>query len=180
MKKLLLLTLTLAGLTIPALANDMCLARRYDAAHLAKHPDQSVTSMVLALTEHINTDAHYVYEFQLALTQRGNNKLYVQLGDVENRNGEYRGIVECDGGGFRLEFTPPSALLSIGLGKGYSQTLRMAVVPDPCGESQLVDNSVAIESGKDDDTFRLDAASNRVCRAVFDSVNWNAVSQQNQ
>ena len=54
---------------------------------------------------------------------------YVQEGFVDNSGGEYRGVVECDGGGFVLQKIPSGMLLTIGLGTGYKQTIRMAMCP---------------------------------------------------
>lgn len=119
-------------------------------------------------------------DFKIAMTKRGDNNLYVQLGGVENRDGQYRGVVACDGGGFVLQKIPSGALLSIGLGPGGSQGIRMAVVPDPCGESDRINNSVNIDRGKDDRTFRLDAVSPKVCSRLFDKIDWDAVGKQNQ
>jgi hypothetical protein len=52
------------------------------------------------------------------MTMRGINSLYVQEGYVEERDGEYQGIVECDGGGFVLRKFQSGMFLSIGLGPG--------------------------------------------------------------
>jgi hypothetical protein len=120
------------------------------------------------------------FDFKIAMTKRGDNNLYVQEGSVLNEDGRYRGVVECDGGGFILRKAPSGVLLSIGLGAGYSQSIRMAVVPDPCGESDRINNSEDIERGKDDDTFRLDAVSTQVCSRLFDKIDWDAVGRQNQ
>ena len=170
-----------------AFADDMCFERHYDAAHLAKHPDQLVTSMTLALDPNgpvargsSTIDEGRIkipFDFKIAMTRRADNNLYVQEGYVENRDGKYRGVVECDGGGFVLRMAPSGVFLSIGLGAGY---IRMAVVPDPCGESERINNSVDIERGKDDHTFRLDAASTKVCSRLFDKIDWDAVGTQNQ
>jgi hypothetical protein len=172
-------------ITASAFADSMCFVRHYDAAHLAKHPDQLVTSMTLALdpdgpVAKGNPTMKIAFDFKIAMTKRGNNNLYVQVGYVKNRDGEYQGLVECDGGGFILRKAPSGVLLSIGLGPGYSQSIRMAVVPDPCGESDRVNNSIDIESGKDDHTFRLDAVSTDVCSRLFDKIDWNAVGKQNR
>ena len=180
----------LALLTVPACADSLCFGRHYDAAHLAKHPDQLVTNMTLAL----NPDGPVArgsptmdggrikipFDFKIAMTKRGDNNLYVQEGYVENREGKYRGVVECDGGGFMLRKAPSGVLLSIGLGAGYRQSIRMSIVSDPCGESDRINNSVDIERGKDDDTFRLDAVSTQVCSRLFDKIDWDAVGRQNQ
>jgi hypothetical protein len=186
-----LMVATAIGLVrVSAFADGMCFDRHYDAVHLAKHPDQLVTSMTLAL----DPDAPVArgsptidegrikipFDFKIAMTRRGDNNLYVQGGYVENRDGKYQGVVECDGGGFVLRMAPSGVFLSIGLGAGYRQSIRMAVVPDPCGESDRINNSVDIERGKDDHTFRLDAASTKVCSRLFDKIDWDAVGRQNQ
>ena len=115
------------------------------------------------------------FDFKIAMTKRGDNNLYVQEGYVENGGGEYRGVVECDGGGFILQKIPSGMMLSIGLGPGFKQSIRMSIVPDPCGESDRPNNSIEIERGKDDHTFRLDAAPNQVCSRLFDKIDWEAV-----
>jgi hypothetical protein len=104
----------------------------------------------------------------------------VQEGYVENRNGQLRGLVECDGGGFILRDAPSGVLLSVGLGPGWRQSIRMAVVPDPCGESDRIGDSIDLERGKDDHTFRLDTAAVQVCSRLFNKIDWNAVGRQNQ
>jgi hypothetical protein len=187
-KRLILKTLVVATaiafVTVPAFANSLCFERHYNAAHLGKHPDQLVTSMTLALdpdgpvarardvkiSPGVTAVQIRPFDFKIAMTKRGNNSLYVQQGSVEIRDGKYRGMVECDGGGFILRKVPSGVLLSIGLGAGYLQSIRMAVVPGPCG-----DNSEYIERGKDDDTFRLNAVSTQVCSRLFDKIDWNAV-----
>lgn len=170
----------------PAYAENLCFNRHYDAMHLSKHPDQLITSMTLALDPEgpasrgtrtlDNGRVKIAYDFRIAMTKRGDNNLYVQEGYVENRNEKYRGVVECDGGGFLLQKISSGALLSIGLGPGYSQSIRMAIVPDPCGESGRVNNSVEIGQGKDDRTFRLNAAPTNVCSQLFDKIDWKAVA----
>jgi len=86
---------------------------------------------------------------------------------------QLRGIVDCDGGGFTLRNTPSGILLSL-------EGIRMAIVPEPRGETGRIDNTVDIGKGKDDDTFRSDAVSTLVCSRLFDKIDWNAVGNQNQ
>ena len=173
----LMVTSAIGLATASAFAESMCFERHYDAAHLANHPDQLVTSMTLALDP--DGRNNIPFDFKITMTKRGDNNLYVQLGPVENRNGQYQGVVECDGGGFVLQKNPSGVLLSIGLGPGRSEGIRMAVVPDPCGESDRINNSVDIKRGKDDHTFRLDAVSTKVCSRLFDKIDWDAVGRQN-
>ena len=188
-KKLVVAT-TIAMVTVPAFSDNMRFDRHYDASHLGRHPDQLVTSMMLTLDpdgpvarSNPTMDEgriNILFDFKIAMTRRGDNNLYVQEGYVENWDGKYRGVVECDGGGFILQKAPSGVLLSIGLGVGYNQSIRMAVVPDPCGESGKINNLVDIERGKDDHTFRLAAVSTQVCSRLFGKIDWDAVGRQNQ
>jgi hypothetical protein len=188
--KTLMIATAVALVTVPAFADRLCFERRYNAAHLAKHPDQLVTSMALALDPYgpvarnnPTMDEGRIkvsFDFKIAMTMRGNKNLYVQMGYVKNSDGKYQGVVECDGGGFILQKIPSGVLLSIGLGPGYNQSIRMAIVPDPCGESGRINNSVGVERGKDDHTFRLDAVSAQVCSRLFGRIDWDAVGRQNQ
>lgn len=173
-----------------ALAGSLCFERHYDTAHLARHPDQLITSMTLALDPDgpkkrgvAKSDIGKVnipFDFKIAMKKRGSSNIYVQEGSVEDRDGKQQGIVECDGGGFILQKNPSGVLLSIGLGKGFEERIRMSIVPDPCGYSDRVNNSVEIEGGKDDRTFRLYAVPNQFCSSVFGKIDWEAVGRQNQ
>jgi hypothetical protein len=166
-----------------ALGNEMCFERNYDSTHLNKHPDQLVTNMTLALDPEgpIRRGADrgtfkIVFDFKLLMRKRGSDTVYVQEGYVQkSTDRQLVGVVECDGGGFRLDKVPSGILLALGdLG------IRMAVVPDPCGESDRANNSTYIERGKDDGTFRLDAVSSRACSRAFDQIDWDAVAKHNE
>ena len=116
------------------------------------------------------------FDFKLLIRKRGSDTVYVQEGYIqESTDRKLMGIVECDGGGFILHKIPSGMLLSIG-----DQGTRMAVVPDPCGESDRVNNSTYIERGKDDGTFRLDGVSIQACSRAFDQIDWDAVAKHNE
>ena len=95
-----------------------------------------------------------VGSFQIALTQRGSNKLYVQEGDLLKNGAGYTGQVECDGGGVALQqMRTTGALMYLGHPNG-GKYLRVAVMPDPCGEGdQRITQSIDIVPGTDDVTF---------------------------
>ena len=175
----LMITIAICLMTFPAFAENMCFTRHYDAAHLSKHPNQLVTSVTLALNNKgvqttSNPSVTIAFAFQIAMTKRGDDKLYVQEGYVEKDGAGYKGVVECDGGGFGLRKAPSGLLLSL-------ERIRVAVVPDPCGEGdQSITQSIDIEKGKDDGTFRLDVAPTQVCSRLFDKIDWNAVGNTNQ
>ena len=190
MKKLVPKTLAVSMtlLSVPTFATELCFERRYNADHLGKHPDQLVTSMTLALDPDgpVKRGSATMglrkvpFDFRIAMTKRGDNNLYVQEGYVEKNEGALRGIVECDGGGFRLQKDASGVLLSIGLWPGNDSRIRMAIVPDPCGEGGRISNSIDVVRGKDDDTFRLYAVSTNVCYRLFDKIDWGAVGKVNQ
>lgn len=166
-----------------ALGNEMCFERNYDSAHLNRHPDQLVTNMILALDPEgpIRRGADrgtfkIAFDFKLLIRKRGSNTVYVQEGYVqESTDRKLTGIVECDGGGFMLQEVSSGMLLSIS-----DQGVRMAIVPDPCGESDRLNNSTYVERGKDDRTFRLDAVSSQACSRAFNQIDWDAVAKQNE
>ena len=95
MKKLLLTAAALALTIHQTLAAPMCLTREYDNAHLAKHPQQTITAMTLLLDEH----AYFTVAFSL----RGTSNLYLQTGFCPD--GGTTCYVECDGGGLSVSPT---------------------------------------------------------------------------
>jgi hypothetical protein len=167
----------------PAFAGETCLTRYYDAEHLGQHPDQLVTGVTLLLKTQSAADKDVperVGSFQIALTQRGSNKLYVQEGDLLKDGAGYTGQVECDGGGFALHPRDTGALMSLGRPNG-GKYLRVAVVPDPCGESdQSITQSTTIVPGTDDAAFLLNATPLQVCTRVLGRIDWDAVGQTNE
>ena len=135
-----------------ASADNLCFDRHYTPVHLARHPDQLVTSVTLKLDPDgaVRDKLHWPFYFYIAMTKRGDNHLYAQEGYVDESG--VRGIVECDGGGFRLQKIPSGMLLSL------DQRIQMARVDDQCGESDQPNSYIDVERGKDDHTFQLDAA----------------------
>jgi hypothetical protein len=78
-----------------------CFGRLYDAAHLAAHPDQHITSMVLfANTEDMeldNTDQWLIY---VEVTTRASKTPYSGIGICADGNEGLYCLMEGDAGGF--------------------------------------------------------------------------------
>lgn len=170
----------------------ICYARTYDAAHLKAHPKQKITSVVLSikfdgLPKEEKLDP---YSFSIAAKIRGRSKTLTGYGNchplapvsedyfksmkpedekivravmaermavVKTKGLALECYVECDGGSVMVEPAPKGNALHMHLDR-----LRMT---DSCDAEE---NSVEIDKGTDDRTFRLDKASAAVCKALDD------------
>jgi len=139
MRKLLLIAtaaLALAATAAGARAGaDECYARTYDQAHLARHPDQLVTSVSLRFRR----SPHW---FMVRFTLRGRDKPVESAGVC--RGGHC--YVECEGGGLDYERTASGLVMRL-------DRIRVA----ECGK-ELTDDGTSpeVSGGIDDRVFRLD------------------------
>jgi hypothetical protein len=126
-------------LASPANASDaVCYSRYYNATHLAKHPDQIVTSMILALKPD---------RFHLSITVRGRHDALQAQGQCRDiRFGKRWCSLECDGGGIVVRDTKGRRSIIVELDR-----VRMSFY----GEENLM-TGVDIYGGIDDRSFRLD------------------------
>jgi len=101
-----------------------CFTRRYDVAHLAKHPEQKVTVMrLLVSAETLPEDKQLNYSFQLAIEYRDRKGKFETSGSCghpsaleQSRDKMHLGCgVDCDGGGISIEMAndDKSTLISI-------------------------------------------------------------------
>jgi hypothetical protein len=84
-----------------------CFVRRYDAAHLAKHPRQQVSAMKLLVTAETDPESKTLgYSFKLAVRFRGRTETFQSGGGCSRGEGNETGQlgcgVDCDGGGIDL------------------------------------------------------------------------------
>ncbi len=150
-----------------------CYARSYDKAHLAEHPKQKVTEMILALRysvlgedkAHLVTTAdgdlekqYFDYGFTLVAKVRDRRETLYASGDCTSLEGIGCGV-ECDGGGVVLEpsKSEPAALL-VRLDRTYN-AIRMTL---GCSDGE----SVELEAGEDDKVFKLTKAPAALCNAM--------------
>ncbi len=158
------------------LHQEACFGRVYDSKHLSQHPKQRVTSFHLArefspdpTTEYEPTSAEDLRE-QDGQDGRVNVSVYVRLRDragvfsnslsCAQYDGKVRCGIDCDGGSFNLKASGPALLLE---NEGF-------VVVGGCGGTEEEqDNSVYVQPGQDDKTFRLDSKSMSACTAERDA-----------
>ena len=146
----------------------LCLARSYDARHLKRHPDQTVTKVVLYLryvplsdedgtlvsTEDGGTEKRaFRYDFTFAATVKGKGTYYA-AGDCASAEGIGCGV-DCDGGGIEIEPLAEKETVLMRLE-------RIRMTPGCEGEGAEVD----LEGGEDDKVFKLRPAPLSVCKKV--------------
>lgn len=163
----------LKALLPPASGAQACYARTYDAKHLAEHPKQKVSAIMLylryvldaeeerALTGTSTSDPDaFRYDFTLAATFRNRPETVYASGQCSSTESIFCGV-ECDGGGVELEPHPAehgALLVRLDRGSGF---IRMT---PGCGDE--LEDAVLLESGADDKVFKLKAAPVAQCAAM--------------
>jgi hypothetical protein len=143
MKKILMTTVALLALMGTANAETRVYERVYDAQHLAKHPNQTVTAMRLILDDEER-------DFTLAIRVRGKTTKLVAVGfcsqfaDTIGYNCTVDcpnvGVAACKGGGFVVTEAANKSIL-----------LRLKFVQMTSDDGKQIE----FTSGIDDDVFRL-------------------------
>ena len=135
-----------------------CFVRRYDASHLAQHPEQKVSAMKLLVTaEDAPEDKTVNYSFRLGFKYRhraGNFDSSGYCNHVVAESGEIRlGCgVDCDGGGIGVAMRDDkSSLIRLERIKIWERNK-----PDDDASNDLV-------AGADDKIFRVDRADLHEC-----------------
>jgi hypothetical protein len=153
---------------------EACFGRVYDPPHLARHPDQKVTSIHIfrslserpeaenwqqnqrdeAIKRYRESGETSVQAF-VTFRDRGGYFHNALTCNKETRNG-VGCYIECDGGSFDIKReSPTTALLN---NKGF-------VLIGGCGEEVEDDERIYFSPGKDDKVFRLESKPAAVCRA---------------
>jgi len=126
-----------------------CFARSYDRAHLAQHPDQVVTAVMLRIYRPPsgNADKHwFLAQFRL----RGKDKPLRTSGICNETASGLRCLVECDGGG--VDVVP----------RARDATVHLDRISGPACE----DSGRELTGGKDDRVFRLDRVNDAACAGM--------------
>lgn len=160
------------------LRKEACFGRVYDAKHLASHPKQRVSSLYLFRDFTPDTNAEYPPDDRQSLLDPDgdggavNLSAYVRLRD---RKGVYSNSfscrrsdkgdvvcgIDCDGGSFRLKAA----------GTGLDLTNEGFVVVGGCGGNEEDHaNSVFVEPGADDKSFRLAPLPLNACIAEREAM----------
>jgi hypothetical protein len=142
-----------------------CFVREYDAAHLAKHPQQKVSAIKLLVTaEQVPEDEKINHSFSLGLKFRnkpgdfrsGGSCGHAQASESENGKEHLGCSVDCDGGGIDVELSADAKSTIVRVG---SVSIWDHKKPDD-------DNRLHLDGGADDHVFRLDRAPLEMCKSL--------------
>jgi hypothetical protein len=103
------------------------------------------------------------------VTRRGDKHLLVQTAGYTKAGSIYHAVVDCDGGSFDFNLIPGGLHMSI------EYSLRMAVVPDPCGEGREAITQSTTIGGGDDREFLLQQVPVQVCTMVMGRIDWDSI-----
>lgn len=172
----------LAEFVKPVPGERICFARRYDAAHLAKHPKQTVTAIEFRLSyfkhepDADNKAGQRNYYYHLAVRFRDRpDKAFTAGGDCYPGKGSISCTVECDGGGVRVRWQKRPESILIDYGGGYG--IRLSACG---GDEDLIDknmteeeraraeeeyerNRAVLQPGQDDKLFLLTRVKDSEC-----------------
>lgn len=147
-----------------------CYQRVYTAAHLKRHPDQTVRSIEFKHFPNLwgttgedgkvrfDEQTRQVY-FSIAVRFRGSAGLFEESGECSRENGVLRCGIECDGGGFELKARKDGRLLL----KTGSWGFRVVGAGGGCGEDDA--NMRQITRKTDDRAFLLSRLPDLSCVA---------------
>ena len=146
----------LFGRAVGASQAHVCFKRRYDAGHLATHPRQNVTAMLLLVSNNPDPEASSSYSVDIGVTFR-NRKSHFEVGGFCSKGASGLDCgVECDGG-----------KIDVAIRDGNSVLVK---IPDGARVSRpgaSGDDSVSGKTfGSDDKVFRLDRAGLSECLPI--------------
>jgi hypothetical protein len=148
-----------------------CFMRRYDAAHMAAHPQQKVSVMKLLITsERVEEDKYLNYSFRLGVNFRDQPGDFDSSGDcghappVRNADADpgtaatidFPCYVDCDGGGIAVSLANSDNSVLVKLDR-----IRIWKSTDS-DDAPLR----SMQGGADDKIFRLDRTSLDECRSL--------------
>jgi hypothetical protein len=142
-----------------------CFTRRYERAHLAKHPRQKTTAMKLLVTaELVPEDKALNYSFAMGVTFRDRKGKFDTSGSCGHPTASQESAdkltlgcgVDCDGGGLSVELANADKSVLVRLGQ---IALWNGDKPD--------DERTGFDAGPDDHVFRLDRVSLDNCRSLM-------------
>ena len=142
-----------------------CFARRYDAAHLAKHRKQKVSAMKLLVSaEMVPEDKALNYSFVLGMNFRDRKGAFESSGDCGHPAASQESAdklrlgcgVDCDGGGLSVEMANADKSVLVRLE-------RIAMWDN----AKPDDDRTGFDGGDDDRLFRLDRVSLDACRSLM-------------
>lgn len=154
-----------AGSVADAGKSYACFTRRYDAAHLVRHPQQKVTAMKLLVSaETVPEDPALNYSFSLGVNFRDRKGNFATSGSCGHPTAEQEGAdklalgcgVDCDGGGVQIEMANADKSVIVRL---EHVAIWNNEKPD--------DERTSFNAGTDDKAFRLDRVSLDECKSLM-------------
>lgn len=145
-----------------------CFMRRYDAAHLARHPKQKVKSMTLLVSaEMLPEDKQLNYDFQFKVGFRDRKGVFSTDGSCghpsafeESPDKLHVGCgVDCDGGGVSVEM--------VNADKSVMLRLNSVAIWDDSKPDE--EERGSMQGGADDRAFRLDRVKLDACKSMMQS-----------
>ena len=142
-----------------------CFVRRYDADHMAHHPQQKVTAMKLLVTaEKLDDDPTLRLGFRVGVTFRDRRGGFSTSGDCGHADAsevkddaiQMQCAVDCDGGGVGVGLAPGDQLV----------TLKLDQVRIWRDNGSDDDPPQFLRGGADDKVFRLDRTANAACASL--------------
>lgn len=144
-----------------------CFVRTYDAAHLARHPKQTVSAMKMLISaEKLEGDTSLSYAFKLGARFRDRKRDYASAMDCGyaymsevKREGVRVSCKEgCEGGGLEIALAPDSKAVIVKL-----DSIGVWLADNPQDES----GQLALNGGADDRVFRLERVDNDMCKSLI-------------
>jgi hypothetical protein len=142
-----------------------CFARRYDAAHLRRHPQQKTIAMKLLIgAEMAPEDQTQGYSFTLGVKFRDRKGNYESSGNCGSPTAAQEGSnklvlgcgVDCDGGGLSIEMVNDD--------KSVKVELEHVAIWD---NGKPDEDRIAFDAGADDKVFRLDRVGIEECKSLM-------------
>ena len=141
-----------------------CFVRRYDAEHLARHPNQKVASMKLLVSAEIDSEDKQLHNsFRLGFRYRHRSGDFDSSGSchhvVFTKDGDEVRLgcgVDCEGGGVGIALSKDDK----------SAIVRLESIRIWRHDKPTEDEDRTLVAGQDDGIFRLDRVDNRECAAL--------------
>lgn len=144
-----------------------CFVRTYDAAHLARHPKQTVSAMKMLISgEQAEGDTSLSYSYKLGVKLRNRTGDFVsnydcgqaRVSEVKREGVQVSCHDGCEDGGVLISLAPDSKAIIVKLDS-------VAVWPADKPEDQ---NAVfELKGGTDDKVFRLDRVDMENCKSLI-------------
>jgi hypothetical protein len=143
-----------------------CFARTYDAAHLARHPQQTVRAMKMLISaERLEGDTALNYAFKLGARLRNRDGDYASamdcgyayLSEVKREGVRVSCKDGCEGGGIEIALAPDGMAIIVKL-----ESIAVWRADNPQDES----GQFELKGGTDDRAFRLERVDPEMCKSL--------------